>query len=60
MLRFLGRHLGLAPWKMEEKTFAVVYPIPDPSIKGERQILEWDGSPLPPACFAFTEGASFT
>ena len=34
---------------MEEKTFAVVSPIIDPSIKRERQILEWHG-PLPPPC----------
>ena len=33
---------------MEGKTFAVVGPIHDPSIKGQRQILEWHGSPSLP------------
>ena len=36
---------------MDGKTFAVVRPIHDPSIKGQRQILEWQGSPSLGPCF---------
>ena len=46
-----GNSLVVEPFTVEGKTFAVVRPIHDPSIKGQRQILEWHGSPSLGPCF---------